>query len=360
MAINIFDTRTMLQAVEQIPPVRTFIRDTFFTNIREFDTAKVDVDLVKGNRRIAAYVNRNLPGKPVDRQGYSTSTYTPPKVEPMRTTTAEQLMKRLPGETPYAALSPQQRAMQQLTKDLIDNDTEITRREEVMCAQALFNGKINIVGDGVNDVMDFGLTNFEDVLVKWDAPAALPYDDIQKWQLRVQMLTGVTPNMLILATDAAKAFINSAQIQKIVSTFRDLRIELAPQSRPNGTTFVTRIVELGIDIYAYNEWYYDDTTKTTLPIVPQGMALLASSGANFHMLYGACAATINDELVILGAKRLPRSWTENNPPVRFVATASAPLPVPVMIDSIFSAQVVKKLTAKEMAAFQESFNPSAK
>lgn len=60
-------------------------------------------------------------------------------------TTAEDMLKRSPGEDIYGAKSPNQRAAEQLTKDMIEMDDMITRREESMCAQALFEEKLTLL-----------------------------------------------------------------------------------------------------------------------------------------------------------------------------------------------------------------------
>lgn len=348
MAFDIFSTATLLEAVEQIPSPKTFLRSTFFNNVRTFDTKKVMIDLYKGGRRIAGFVNPNLPGKAVARIGYQTNEYEPPKIEPIFPTAAEELLKRLYGENPFGAMSPQERAMEQLLRDYVEQDNMITRREEQMCAQALFTGKINCVDkdSGVNEVFDFGMTPVK-VDKTWDKDDSTPYDDIRLWKLQIQMKTGIRPNVLILSTDAGAAFANNAQIQAIVGKFRDLRLELNPRVIDEAVTFLCVLPELGLEVYTYDEWYYDEESKKNLPMIPQGYACMTSTNVNFDMLYGANAAIIAEQMAIIAATRLPRSWSENNPPVRYIATQSHPLPVPKMIDAVVGCQVLPKTTLEK-------------
>ena len=44
--IDIYQPRYLAQVVRQAPPVHTFLRDTFFTNIKTFSTVEVDIDIV--------------------------------------------------------------------------------------------------------------------------------------------------------------------------------------------------------------------------------------------------------------------------------------------------------------------------
>src|SRR5512146_857506 len=101
MPIDLFDTRTMSEAVQIMKQPRTFLRDTFFTNHRTFVTEFVDIDVIVGKRRMAPFVSPKLAGKVMERAGYKTDTYTPPLVNPKFPTTAELLQKRAAGEPLY-------------------------------------------------------------------------------------------------------------------------------------------------------------------------------------------------------------------------------------------------------------------
>ena len=80
MSIDLFNTRTMIEAVEQMKRPTSFFRDTFFPTYRTFVTEQVDVDIVKARRRVAPFVKPGLPGKVVNRDGYSTKFYKAPMI----------------------------------------------------------------------------------------------------------------------------------------------------------------------------------------------------------------------------------------------------------------------------------------
>lgn len=46
--ISMFETRTMLQALEKMFLPKTFLLNTFFSDIETFNTEHVDIDIVKG------------------------------------------------------------------------------------------------------------------------------------------------------------------------------------------------------------------------------------------------------------------------------------------------------------------------
>ncbi|EGH42777.1 major capsid protein E, partial [Pseudomonas syringae pv. pisi str. 1704B] len=101
--MDIFDTRTMLEAVEQMPTARRFLLNTFFNGGSPvtFPTKTVDIDIVKGQRKMAPFVHPRLPGSISLRDGYRTDSYAPPYIQPKRETTAELVLKRSAGDNPF-------------------------------------------------------------------------------------------------------------------------------------------------------------------------------------------------------------------------------------------------------------------
>lgn len=346
--ISIFDPRTMGKVVYRMPVVHTFFRTTFFKNVQTFPTKSVDVDFKKGNRALAPFVHRKIGGKTVPNSGYQTKTYTPPLVAPNKITTVDDLLNRLPGESIYSGKSPAERAVEKLAQDFTELNEMIVRREEWMAAQAIFTGTIPIIGDGINEVIDFSFTNTETITTaakKWTTDTADPIADLKRWRKQVQKTGFVNCNVCIMADDVATAFLNNAKVQKLLDTKGyDLAV-IKPRELPNGVTYIGTLHAEGLDIYTYNEWYLDDWTNPEAPeqkpIVPDGTLALLSTAASYSMYYGA--VTLLDEItknfVTVEGAKVPDSWIERNPSRRFLQLNSNPLPVPHEVDSWFVAKV---------------------
>ena len=193
--VNIYTPRYLAEVVRQAPPIHTYFRDTFFTNIKTFSTERVDIDLVKGDRRMAAFVHPRVGGQVLKANGFSTESYKPPLINPYDVTTADQHMTRLPGEDLYSGMTPAQRAARKLMDEYNRLNDATTRREEWMCVQAIVTGQIPIVGPGVNEVIDFGFTNKIklDGTKQWGKTAAKPIEDLEDWTEKV--LTGGFTNV---------------------------------------------------------------------------------------------------------------------------------------------------------------------
>lgn len=347
--VSIYDPRTMGKLVSRMPAVHTFFRSTFFKNEETFVTKNVDVDFKKGSRKVAPYVHRLIGGKTVPNTGYQTKTYTPPLVAPDKITTVDDLLTRQPGESIYSGRTPAERAVVKMQSDFIELREMITRREELMCTQSIFNGQIPIIGDGINEVIDFGFTNKEVITTaakKWGVDTSDPLADLKRWHKQVQKTGFVNCNICVMADDVATAFVNHPKIQKLLDVKNyDLAV-ISPKQLPNGVTYVGTIHELGLDIYTYNEWYLDDWTDPTAPeekpLVPDGTLALLSTNADYSMYYGAITL-IDDqskEFYTVEGKYVPDTWTSRKPARRFLQLSSAPLAVPHDVDSWFVAKVL--------------------
>lgn len=347
--VSIYEPRTMGRIVEKLPPVRTFFRDTFFRREETFNTESVDVDFVKGTRKVAPFVHRIIGGKTVPNTGYETKTYKPPLVAPDKITTVDDLLKRRPGESLVSGRSPAERAVLKMSDDFRELRDMISRREELMCVQSIFTGKIPIIGEGLNEVIDFGFTNKEVISAatkKWSNAGSDPIGDLKRWHKQVQKTGFTNCNACVMADDVTTVFVGHEKVQKVLDVRNYNLAVIQPRQLPNGVTYVGTIHELGMDIYTYNEWYLDDWTDPETPeekpLVPNGMLAMLSTNANYSMYYGAI--TLIDEgtkeFKTVEGKYVPDTWVKRKPARRFLQLQSAPLSVPHDVDSWFTAKVL--------------------
>lgn len=344
--VNIYDPRTMMGVIKSIPPVKTFIRDTFFRSQKTFPTKHVDVDFYKGKRKVAPFVHARIGGKTVENSGYKTETFIPELVAPDKITTADDLMSRLPGENLYGGMSPAERAQMKFAEDLAELDEMITRREEVMCAQSIFTGEIPVIGEGLNHIIDFNFTNKETLSGTdlFSAPESDPIAWLEKWRRTIQLKGHKNADKVIMAWDVVNAFISHPKVKDKLD-IRNLNIGAIDfKELPDGVTYVGRITKLGLDIYQYDEWYLDDWTDKDNPVekpmVPDGTLAMLSSRSQFSMAYGAITLIKDENFVTVEGPRVPDSWVQKKPAARFVQVSSKPLPIPHEVDSWFVAKVL--------------------
>ena len=342
--MNMFETRTMLQALEQAFTPTTFLRDTFFSNVQEFDTAVVDMDIELGGQSVAPFVHPSIGGKLVDREGYTTKTYQPPELSPERLTTAEDLMNRQVGETVYSTRSPMERAAVQLAKDLRFLDNIITRREEVMAAEALFTGQVTVKGDGYDEVVKYWKGDASDPFTqlsgtsRWSQSGSDIIASLEAASDKIANGSGLTGVNVVLGSDAAKYLMSHEKTLKL----HNRRVQLGqidPRTVPAGAKYLGDLA--GFSLWTYNRVYKDPVTKALTPYVPLDKVLIAGEGAMTTMAYGACALFRDDtEEMIVAGRRVPDSWKQRkNPAGRLVQIKSRPLPIINQIDGFHVLKV---------------------
>lgn len=349
MAIDLFDPRDMAQMLSQQKPPRTFVRDMFFPIRTPRDTEYIDYDVEDHVRKLAPFTNPNLAGPAVDQTGFVTSTFTPPTVSQKMVTTAEQLMKRQPGEPVYGGLSPDERASQQLGRNLASLDNMITRREEWMCCKALWDGIITILGEGVNKQVNFNRAAGNTIALmvaarRWDASTAKIEEDLNTWKNVVLKACGVAPNVAILGGDAADAFMSNSAMHTVLDTLRADLGQIDPANLPNGATYLGRFKRAGLDVYAYNEWFVDPVTLVETPMIGAKEVMLGSTLARTELLYGACPIASGTDggsgITLMAGTRVPDSWIQKEPAARIIKVTSRPLPVPIQVNAFLKATVV--------------------
>ena len=345
--VNIYEPRYLAEVVRSAPPVRTFFLDTFFTNVKPFPTKRVDIDIVKGDRRMAAFVHPRVGGKVLEGTGYKTESYAPPLINPYDISTADQLMERLPGEDLYSGMTPADRAAQKLMEEYNRLNDATTRREEWMAVQAITTGKIPVVGDGVDEVIDFGFTNkvtLSDTNV-WGGTTAAPLDNLEDW-VDTTLTNGFTNvDWAIMGKTALRKFLADENVQKFLDNRRITLGQITPRDLPNGVRYIGTLTKPNLEIYTYNEAYLDDWTDPsdpeTKPLIPDNMVILISSRPNFMRAYGLCTyvddATHN--WVTAQSARVLRSYVMHHPDRRMLELQAHPLPIPDKADSWLVATV---------------------
>lgn len=336
MPINIFDLYAMLAVLEQRHVPNQFLLNMFFSESETHDTKQVSIDIEKGGKTLAPFVAPVHEGKVMVRDGYTTEVFTPPYIKPKMSTTAGDLLKRMPGEVVFSGtLSPEQRAAQRLAKDLIFLDDTITRTEEWMAAKGLFTGVVPVRGEGVSVNIDFGYEGGEHTLTlattdKWDVvdetATGDPIFDLEEWADDVMHRSGITPNTAVFGRGAYKAFINHPKTKEFLNNRRIELGNIDPEQVPDGAKRLGYLPEAGLTLYTYSEQYLDPDTESMASMVPDGAVLIGSTRAKCIRHY----AVIQDVSAITeglyAVPRYPKTWITNDPSARWLLVQSAPLP----------------------------------
>lgn len=216
-----------------------------------------------------------------------------------------------------------------------------------MAARAILDGKIVVQGEGVDDEIDFLLTNQISLsgTAQWGKSAAAILDNLEDWVDMVLSEGFANADMLILGKSALRFFLAD---EKVLSALDNRRIEMGlvhPRDLPNGVRYIGHLNKPDLDIYQDREVFLDDWTDpdapAVKPLVDDNKAVVIPSSADYLMAYGQCSYIDDNtgDWVTAETDRLLRSYVKHGPDRRFLEAQARPLPIPDKKDSWLVATV---------------------
>lgn len=320
-----FTKRALQAAVEQWKEPQTFFLDSFFREIKEYSTRVVEINFFDEKRRIAPFIARNGTGQFVEKQGYTKFLYEPPYVKPKMSIEPNDLQEALIDETIYDEGNSIEKMRNGILKNL---DNMITRREELMAIQTIFDKQVDIINENGTAIQD-SITYTRDASLEFSAASAWsssthnPLIDIRKARRLIGKLTGLNADIAIHGSDNADAFIHNAKIESML-TAPNINIgTLTEMARQMGVNYLGTLA--GVDHFAYDAYYFDPITETEKAMIPAGKTLVASRQARGIRHYGAIE-TLSPPFT--RGRRFPKFYTTENqdPEVMGIQLHSAPLP----------------------------------
>lgn len=356
MAINLYDTRTLLAAKEVLAPQATFLRDRYFPTAAEdiFDSEKVNIDYEdEQNNKIAPAVLPEKGGIPVDRRGFETHEVEPALIAPERTLTAKALEKRLAGEVIGGTLSPTEREARILAKDIQDLTRMIDLREEMMAASTLINNEYTL-----KQYADkYGSSEYIEKNIKFFSEGSNPavYTPDNPWTTSstaiisdlaamADRLTsrGLAATDVIVSGDVADVMLANTNIQKLLDNRRFELGQVNPQSLPNGAALimVLNVKGLIMNVFSYT-FSYTDESNTSKLFIPSGKVIVTAPAIG-RTAYGSITQIEEsvDDYVTYAGRRVPHVTTNSHDNVRTLTLQAKPVVVPNVKNAAISATVL--------------------
>lgn len=343
--ISLHETRSMLEIMDQQFTPTTFLRDTFFSRVKQHVTRNLDIDIRKGGRRVAISVNPQRAARTVGRQGYKTRSYTPPYFKEKKVLTGQDLLTRQPGEIMYredAGLEALIAA--NLGEDLMDLQMRLDRAEELQAAQVLQTGKCKVYEDDedgtvrVVDEIDFGVDagNLVTLADAWsDTANSDPIEDL-KYLMR---LGGKKSNMtmvdIVMGEKASDLFQAHPKVKHYYDTLRLNIGSIEPAAEPDGSTRIGPF--LSATIREYSGLYVDPVTNTEASYIDPYKVVITSRHADFRRHYGLVVDVA--ERFAGAVARYPKVFTSDDPAALFLMLQSGFLLAPHQVDAVVCATV---------------------
>lgn len=342
MAFNIYDTHTLLMAVESLSPVSSFLRDRYFpTNDATdvFSTTDVLIEYKDGSKKLAPFVAPRKGGVAVLRKGYSVNRYEPPRIAPKRSLSIDDLTQKGFGEALFSKLTPAERQTAYMLKDFDEMSEMITRREEAMAAETLLtNGCVmkhiaDDTGAGEEKEVRFydGASNPAQYTpsTDWDKTGANILGDIFA-VAELLSAKGLPATDLIVSPDVGDAILHNEEILKLLDN-RNVNVGgIDPQQLPAGITKIARLNAKGhvVDVLQYTASYTDDN-DVDKQYIPAGKAILTAPGCG-RTLYGAVTQLEQSDGLFhtYTGKRIPKYTSDAPSNLREIYLTGKPLIVP--------------------------------
>lgn len=343
MTINAFSTNVLAKVVSSLQEPPSFLLDTFFPMVQTETTEEIHFDVDQSKPRITPFVSPLVAGKVVQDQGFLTQTFKPAYAKDKRRFNPDQPLKRRRGEQIGGNNTPMERRNAAIRQSLEDQLEMLTRREEVMAAEALRTGQVTVSGDGYpSTVVDFqrdaALTISLSGTSEWGDAGVSIIDSLENWSELVQDKSGAAALDVVMDLGAWRLARADADVKALLDTRRgsSSAAETGPLSFSQGTKhrFVGDVGNFRI--WVYNDSYVDDA-GTTQKLLPANTVIMASR----ENIEGTrCYGVIKDEKANYEAQRhFTKSWLEEDPAIRWMLMQSAPLVVPYRINATLCATV---------------------
>ena len=354
--IDIFSNYTLAAINEQMPPLHTFLRDRYFPSGAGdfFTTEEVLAEFQEGDNKMAWFVAPRVGDINVDRSAYRIDAYKPAYVGLSRITTVDDLKHKLFGEAIFSGMTPQQRQIRLLERDMRELDERITRREEWMAAQVLTNNACTMTeyldadtpGE-TNTVQFYDTTSDHTYTVasadRWDTANGDIFGDVEAMcdELARRNLPAVD---LLLGTKAAKAFLSNQKVRELLN--KDSGIIVGQVDATITAPGVRRLGTLNFNGYELNVFVihetYNDGSNPNTPYFPAKGAVVTAPNCG-HTMYGAInqIEVTDGPLVTRSGRRIPKAIITQATDSRKFRLACRPLVAPrTYCPFIYAADVV--------------------
>ncbi len=339
--MSVFDTIDLSNVIENLPRPASFLLDQGFPTMQVSEREEIAFDVRDGSRKIAPFVSPLVAGKIVESEGFRTERFRPAYLKLKSVLDSERPLKRALGETIGGSLQPAARLEAILADQLAEHVDMINRRLEVMASEVLRTGRVTVSGEMYpTQLVDFGRHGEQSATLtgadKWSATTADPAGDLAAWSLATLKRSGQSPSTVIMDIAAWEACVQHPTITARLDV-RNLNAGALSTSGPSsvGASLMGHLDGRAIHVYA--DWFIDPADGQEKPILPAGTVLLLSPRLQGVRAFGA----IRDHAAGFVAQPFfTKSWTDEDPSVRYILTQSAPLLIPTLPNASFAAQVL--------------------
>jgi hypothetical protein len=349
-------TKKMLRAYFQRAQTSRFLSSLFQTPPENFyNSETVEIDIEREDEDIAIAVTDLSTGyRSIADDLYVNKEFKPPIFKESFPLNVVDLIKRQPGQNPYASFSFQSNATLRFMKGARKLEARLRRAIEQACAQVLTTGTVTLTDSASSTLYTIDYKpksdNFQTVSAAWSGGSATIVNDLITKLLEPIRDNGLTDPVSTIW--GSGAFENAIKDTNFKARFDTRRIDLGTIApfviRGAGGQYRGQL-DLGnykIDIWTYNGKYKDPATGNKVPYVPTDKVIGIGGDARLDLTFGAIprAVPIDQRLLKFlpnrassvegGVDMFWNAWVTPEGDHVFGGLGARPLPIPTSIDRI--------------------------
>lgn len=346
-------TKRMLAAYIQTAPPTGFFSAMFKSPPRNFhDTEEVEIDIVRSEEDVSIVITDISTGYRMNAADlYTNKGFIPPIHKEAVTINANTLLKRSPGDNPFADVSFQSRLTTQIMQALPKPERKIRRAIELQASQVMQTGVVSLVdADGnVLYTIDYKpkATHFPTSIIAWDQAGATPLADLQNLCDVIREDGLAIAEMALFGADAWNQFIQNETVRALLDNRRMVLGGIAPESRGDGARFMG-FIEVGdcrLEMWIYSGRYKDPQTGSSTRFMSPEKVVVRDSSARMDATFGAIPRIVPPDSRILpflpprisnvrgGMDMFVNAWVDQTGENLSVGVGSRPLMIPTAIDT---------------------------
>jgi hypothetical protein len=346
---ELYSITDIIETMKLLYSAPMFFRDRLF-NITETcwgDT--IMCDFHRGDSVALPFCHLHKRGLAKPRPRFQTQWVTPPYIKSLTNCRAIDLLRRIPSEPTYSSEAPETRLAYWQKDDLEEADLGISRREEVMCRDILFDGVVEC-RDGDDNLLlqtiDFGPVN-RTVIPRgsyWDVADSRPLDDLRAIKQAVTR-AGYSGGFIVFGQDAATSFLNNESVRTSMNSLNYRVGEVDAYDQEFGIAHLGTF--FGLSITEYNAMYRDPFTNMMDYYMPPDQILIASAEVQNRLAYGEVVQVDSENKRLVSsyrAQRVPQYVGEEGEDQVSFRLQARPVPIPVDIVSWTVATVCTRVS----------------
>ena len=298
-------TRLMAQVFTDLEtiPVFTFFQNLFTSGqtIIEVDANAIDIDIQRGNKKLAVYIPRGTDAINLDLnrallEKFTSDTKLFPLIEELTPITSNMITKRMPGEPVYAPLSRTAKQTALAMKAHREHMNRIIRKMELSAAESIRTGFQTIHAGLQYDFYRLAAHNATVGTVWSDSANAHPITDLKTAGTLIFRNGNRKPTDAIFSDESWDEYLKTTEITNLANSRRiihfvsDMNMD-APAGYEDwvaaGAVFQGQVKA---SEWKFNMWtypaIYDTDADVQTQYLPDGETIVIAKGARYDRYYG--------------------------------------------------------------------------